>query len=63
MALGLCKRCYNVRYHHMIRKGATKNVGSLYPQALVRVPVSGWGARVISRRCDAPINIVVETDR
>jgi hypothetical protein len=43
MARGLCQKHYNAIYHATIRKGQIKNYGSVYPQAVVKVPVRGWG--------------------
>ena len=45
MARELCQKHYNHFYHATVRKGPNKQGGSSYPQALVRVPVSGWGFR------------------
>jgi hypothetical protein len=45
MARELCQRHYNHVYHATVRKGSIKNHGSVYPQALVRIPVPGWGFR------------------
>lgn len=42
-ARGLCMRHYARRYQATTSKGPGKQYGSLYPQAIVRVPVKGWG--------------------
>lgn len=45
LAKGMCKRCYNAEYFRTVRSpDALQWQGrTLYPQAVVRVSVPGWG--------------------
>jgi hypothetical protein len=39
----MCRTHYFKRYQATSPKGPGKQYGSVYPQAIVRVPVRGWG--------------------